>query len=107
MMAGWERHYVYIMGREEGPVKVGISVRPWDRLSSIRTSCPFPAKLLYCRPMESREHALHHERNFHVVNAGKRTNGEWFDTDLELAIESIESALEAEEYFRRERGEIA
>lgn len=96
--------FVYVIGREEGPVKVGISSNPRKRLSQIKTACPFAAELLHVEPMLDRNHARYHEEMFHGVYAEKRLNGEWFDLDADLAIEQVENSLETEAYFyvRRE-----
>lgn len=91
--------FVYVIGREEGPVKVGISSNPRKRLSQIRTACPFHAELLHVEPMLDRWHARYHEEMFHGVYEEKRLNGEWFDLDAELAIEQVETSLEIEAYF--------
>jgi hypothetical protein len=93
------KEYVYVIGRPDGPVKVGISRYPYGRVNSLQTGCPFPLELLHAQPMRDRSHALQHERNFHEVYAEKRLSGEWFDIDAELAIECIETALEIEAHF--------
>lgn len=96
--------YVYVIGREEGPVKVGISSSPNSRLSQIQTACPFKVSLLHAEAMLDRNHALRHEADFHAVYAEKRLVGEWFDLEADYAIELIETGLEHEAWFQaRER----
>lgn len=91
--------YIYVIGREEGPVKVGITSNLKGRLCQIQTGCYFKAEILHAEPMLDRSHALHHEAAFHDVYAEKRLVGEWFDLEADLAIELIETGLEHEAYF--------
>lgn len=93
------RSYVYVMGRKDGPVKVGISTNPQSRLNGIQTGCPFRIKILHLEPMHDRAHAIWHEENFHAVYSQDRLIGEWFNIDAELAIEGITTALEIEHHF--------
>ena len=94
--------YLYVIGREEGPVKVGITNSLTGRISAIQTGCPFRIKLLHAQPMRNRDHALLHERWFHASYEEKRLHGEWFDLEYELAVEMIETSLEHE--LAHERG---
>jgi predicted GIY-YIG superfamily endonuclease len=93
--------YLYVIGREQGPVKVGISASPESRLGQIQTGCPFKCGLLHVQLMRDRNHALSHERTFQEVYTKYRLIGEWFKLDAELAIEGIETGLEFEEYFEK------
>lgn len=93
------RQYVYVIGREEGPVKVGVSANPWSRASGLQTGCPFELKVLHAQEMRDRAHALDHERHFHAVYETHKLVGEWFDIDADLAIEGIETSLQLEEHF--------
>ena len=85
--------YIYVIGQECGPVKVGISKKPWGRASTIGTSAPFKVELLYCHPMNDREHARRHEQWFHRAHWDKRTSGEWFNIESDEAIESIQITI--------------
>lgn len=71
--------FVYVIGRDEGPVKVGISASPTARLSTIQTSCPFPVKLAQVFMCPDRDIARHIERSFHQTRREKCLYGEWFD----------------------------
>lgn len=94
-----EHVYIYVIGREEGPVKVGISNKPWKRVASIQTSCPFKVELLFAMPTKSRELAYRHEKIFHDIYADDRSAGEWFNVEAYLAIEAIETGFEIDAYF--------
>lgn len=86
--------YLYVIGRVDGPVKVGISSTPGARLSAIQTGCPFAIELIFAVKFPDRVHALKHEQIFHEVHDQKRLHGEWFRLEADLAIESIETAVE-------------
>jgi len=94
--------YVYVIGVDQGPVKVGISNNPLARLSVLRTGSPFDLKLIYFREARSREHAHQHERNFHEDYADKRLSGEWFDMPGDFAAEGVDISFDTELYFEEE-----
>ena len=91
--------YIYVIGNIDGPVKVGVSSAPWQRIKSVQTGCPTKVHLLHVQPMRDLAHARWHEKNFHEVWVESRSSGEWFDVDSDTAIESIETALEYEAHF--------
>lgn len=97
-----KRHFIYVIGREEGPVKVGITSMPEGRLATIQTGCHFKIEILHLRTCSNRDHALKHEQNFHAVYAERRLAGEWFDMDSDCAIDGIETSFEHEIYFEKE-----
>lgn len=90
------RDYLYVIGRDEGPVKVGIATAPLKRLTTIRTSCPFKIEILHIQPMRDRDHARKHERLFHRCMDERRLAGEWFSMTADEAIEEIETGLDIE-----------
>lgn len=96
--------YVYVIGREQGPIKVGVSSSPSGRLAQLQTGCPFKLEVLHTEPMLDRNHALKHEADFHAVYADKRLHGEWFDLEPEYAIELIETGLQHEAWFQARDG---
>lgn len=86
--------FIYIMGRREGPVKIGItSGDPISRLRMVGTGCPFPIELLHLRLLDDREHARWHEKNIHAVCDDDRLSGEWFDMTCNEAVEQIERSI--------------
>jgi predicted GIY-YIG superfamily endonuclease len=95
--------YVYVIGRERGPVKVGVSDNPRGRLTSLQTGCPFKLSLLHQEKVDSREYALWVEAHFRAVYERERLMGEWFKLDAELAIEGIETTIQIDEHFKQER----
>lgn len=97
-----ETVYIYVIGQECGPVKVGISRKPWGRAVTIGTSSPLKVSLLYCHPMRDWAHAREHEKSFHMVYEENRLHGEWFNLTLELAIDGIVIGLLHEQHFEEE-----
>lgn len=98
-----KQHFIYVIGRPEGPVKVGITSSPQARLSTIQTGCHFHIDILYLRECRDRNHALEHERNFHAVYAEHRLSGEWFDMESDLAGEGVDTPFDIETWEREER----
>jgi predicted GIY-YIG superfamily endonuclease len=93
--------YLYVIGRERGPVKIGVSVSPNARLAQLQTGCPFQCELLHAEPLSNREEALFHEHEFHEICATKRLSGEWFKMDFDAAKEVIETGVQLDDYFGR------
>lgn len=88
--------YVYVIGTEDGPVKVGMSDSPQSRLASLQTGSAVKLNLLFARKARDRDHALYHENMFHEVYAEHRMAGEWFDLPADEAIEGVETSFEIE-----------
>ena len=91
--------YVYVIGRERGPVKVGITASLGGRLAILQTGCPFKLTLFHAHAARNRDHAIWHEQSFHESYAEDRLIGEWFKLDAELAIEGVETSFEIEEWY--------
>lgn len=97
-----KRHFIYVIGREEGPVKIGITSSPGSRLTTIQTGCHFKIEILHLRECRDREQALDHEETFHRLYREQRLSGEWFDMEADLAIEGVDTDFDIEEYFEQE-----
>lgn len=93
---------LYVIGREGGPVKVGVSSQPSGRLAALQIGCPFRLSLLHSEPIPNRELALRLEADFHAVYAEDRLIGEWFNLDRELAIDGVTTAVEMHRHFNGE-----
>lgn len=70
------RTYVYIIGNKENDFcKVGISEKPYQRLKTLQTACPYELEILEVYKAnsidESNLHSILIEKNLH-------TQGEWF-----------------------------
>ena len=91
--------YVYAIGREEGPVKIGITSALGGRLSTIQTGCPFKVDILHYCEMSTAEVAREIESDVHWVWKDRRLHGEWFDIDGDLAAEAIDGAVMTRDHF--------
>jgi hypothetical protein len=82
---------VYVIGAASGgPVKIGHSRSPEDRLRTIQTGCPWPVSILASAPGGAAA-----ERRLHDRFANYRI-GEWFDLPSYLRDEIIADLLDTE-----------
>lgn len=66
--------YVYaIQAGEDGPVKIGTALRPWERLATLQTANPVRLRGVAVWWGSQRE-----ERVVHELFADRRLEGEWF-----------------------------
>jgi hypothetical protein len=70
-----DRPYVYFIGADEGPVKIGSSSTLALRLISIQCGNPYPLKILAVRPGTTQITEFNYHRRF----AKHRLRGEWFE----------------------------
>lgn len=73
------QEYIYVIGRTEGPVKIGVSRRPNERLNDLQGGCPFKLTVLHLFAEQNRNHALAHEQWFKDHHVDRRLVGEWFN----------------------------
>lgn len=99
-----ETVFLYAIGKEEGPIKLGISRNPEARVRELQCGCPFKLELLLVTPLSSRESAAKEEVNVHDLFAGHHLHGEWFDIDVELAGAGIDAVIASS---RPRRGRLA
>jgi predicted GIY-YIG superfamily endonuclease len=88
-----ERTFVYAIGSEEGPVKVGITTNLGSRLRSLQNGSATRLDLIWVYTFWDREAAISHERSFHDVCAEHRLEGEWFDITAAIAAEVLENGI--------------
>ena len=91
---------LYVIGREQGPVKVGISQKPHVRAYDLQTGCPYKIDLLFSAEFQSRQQARAFEAQIHGVLEDRRMASEWFNVEAWEAIECAETAIQIDEYFR-------
>lgn len=105
-----ERTFVYCIGSEDGPVKVGITTNLLSRLRSLQNGSATKLELIWVYTAYHRQEALEMERAFFEVHADVRLEGEWFDISADLASESLETQVEfnfgpfAKQFFARRHG---
>lgn len=67
------RTYVYFIGGDDTPIKIGFSAAPFERLSILQT-----AHWVRLRILGKIVGTLDDEREYHARFAGHRLEGEWF-----------------------------
>lgn len=91
--------YVYVIGREDGPVKVGYSVNPEDRIKELQSGAAFKLEIFHLAEAKNRKHAYTIEHDFHAVFSAKRLFGEWFDMNADSAAEGVDICMSTEQHF--------
>lgn len=84
--------YIYIIGTNQPPYKIGITINPEQRLRSLQTGFPYPLKILYLEKCLINEYKQL-EKEIHNTLSYKRTKGEWFNLDLDQAIHEIKFVI--------------
>ena len=84
--------YIYIIGPENGPFKVGYSVTPDDRCRQLQTGQPMKLRVHHRRTIETKnaramEQLIHRQLNHF------RIKGEWFNIPLGDLIQEIDFAF--------------
>jgi Meiotically up-regulated gene 113 len=74
--------YIYIIGSDKPPYKVGISKNPQRRLKDLQTGHPYPLTIHSIVETSTANNKLL-ESVIHRNLRHLRTNGEWFDIPLE------------------------
>jgi hypothetical protein len=84
--------YVYVIGPEVGPQKIGIATKPALRLHDIQNGNPAHLSIALQMDPEERS-AIEVERRAHLILDASRLRGEWFDVTRERAVEAVHTAL--------------
>ena len=84
--------YIYIIGSEHFPYKIGFSKTPEKRVKSLQTGHPNKLSLLYTKKV-SEQNIKKIEKQIHKAISYKRTKGEWFNIILEDAISEVNYAV--------------
>lgn len=86
--------HVYVVGSDDGPMKIGIAIDPRNRLAELQVGHPFKLKVLRTWKHEA---AAHIELEAHKILRGNRLQGEWFSVSPEEAIAAVERAIKRKE----------
>lgn len=89
------KDYLYIIGNDQGYIKVGVSKHPKRRLRQLQTGNEHQLTLLFTEEFEcTRKHLLHIEKAVHKTLRSMSTKciGEWFFID-ESKMDSIKNTL--------------
>lgn len=84
--------YIYVIGGDCPPYKVGISKDPEKRLRNLQTGHPHKLRIHLLKQTDATrtkllETTIHHNMKMH------KTNGEWFDLSLDKVIAEVEFAI--------------
>jgi predicted GIY-YIG superfamily endonuclease len=84
-------HYIYVAGKINGPVKIGITTDVLRRMQQLKTGVPFPLQLLFVHPAGSKESARKIEQRMHDCWSadGRKLSGEWFNVCAADALEIL------------------
>lgn len=83
--------YIYIIGSTIKPYKIGITKNPNQRLKSLQTGHPNKLNILYKDEVPD-DKVRYLEKVIHSTINYSRTKGEWFNIELEEAINEIKYA---------------
>lgn len=95
--------FVYVIGRPQGPVKIGMSIDPERRAKALQPGCPFPLRVLHRVAFLSGKKAYEVEQQTHEILDDCATVGEWFDVDADYALDSIRVVASTIEHFEERR----
>ena len=90
-----KKDYLYIIGNDQGFIKVGVSKNPERRVKQLQTGNEHKLTLLFTEEFEcERKHLLHIEKEVHKALRRMSTKcvGEWFEID-EYKMDSIKNTL--------------
>ena len=74
--------YLYFVGADEGPIKIGMTSNPKKRIKGLQTGHPHKLRYLALVPNASLQEAVYHERF-----AKHRLEGEWFTRHPDILAE--------------------
>lgn len=84
-------NYIYVIGGNEKPYKIGITNNPARRLKNLQTGHPSKLKIHHIEPVPDNQVRLI-EQTIHQTIKYRKTHGEWFDIELEDAIAEVKHA---------------
>lgn len=84
--------YIYVIGPDQPPVKIGVTTDSNIRLKAIQTGNSQKLHIHYMEEVNS-EHAYLYEKIIHRNLKLNNTHGEWFDIPIQDAIDEIKWCL--------------
>lgn len=85
--------FIYVAACSAGPVKIGITNNPRQRIEAIRNASPFLVELAHSSAVDGDAAAV--ERQSHDILQAHRLSGEWFSATVSDAIDAIKQAASA------------
>lgn len=84
--------FVYVIGPNNGPQKIGIAKDVRLRKGDLQVGCPFDLHIHAAVPMETEQAARNAERMAHRILSKSRQRGEWFNVSPIRAIDVVRIA---------------
>lgn len=91
---GPEDVFLYVIGRPQGPCKIGHSKNPEQRAADLQAGCHFRLQVLFKIAFPTRSIAFEKEQITHRAWWDRQLYGEWFDVTAEEAINVIRAGEE-------------
>ena len=91
--SGSDPIWVYAIGAsEDGPIKVGISSNPYNRLRTLQIGSPNKLFLMFRAPFKDRATAYKQEKDIHACF--DIIHGEWLDTPIEAVVDLLQDCCD-------------
>ncbi|WP_433935153.1 GIY-YIG nuclease family protein [Brevundimonas diminuta] len=87
-----EQAFVYVIGPDGGPFKVGFTSSPKDRLCFLNSASPTRLSIRYIEEVPHRDRQLV-EKYAHALLWGRHTSGEWFNVSEEQGEMAVKLAV--------------
>lgn len=84
------QNYIYLIGSDDGPLKVGVSVNPGSRVRTLQGAHPHELRVMQTWRSD---HARAIETAAHIALREFRVRGEWFNTTEDVARSLIERLM--------------
>ena len=95
----WDDPGAFVYAVTDGEyIKIGKTLNPNDRLSSLQTGNARTLRLLYLIPVKDESVALAVERRMHTMYRDYRLEGEWFDINKRMNHRSFQTLFPADSY---------
>ena len=85
-----EGSFVYVVRGDHNLAKIGVTTNPRARLAQLRTGSAFPIDYAFIGATPGSGYDI--EQAAHSLLSHRRTNGEWFDVQPEVAISALMAA---------------
>lgn len=85
--------YLYVIGSEDGPKKIGMSGNPDSRLAALQTASPVRLEGEFLGSVDLSA-ARSIEARAHKILSASRMSGEWFDVSLDDAVNAVFAAAD-------------
>jgi predicted GIY-YIG superfamily endonuclease len=84
--------FIYVIGCDYGPYKIGLSKHPEKRLKQLQTGFPYKLHVHYTHEVDEKQ-VRNVEKAIHKIMNYNRTHGEWFNLTLDEAIAEVQYAI--------------